>query len=481
MTELLKKIKTLRRRLPLIVISCGIAGLCAAADTPGHDWTQFGWDVSGSSASPDPTGITAANVGSLVRHQVTLNGTVDASAIYLHDVTVKGAKHNVFFVTTLFGRTIAVDADKAAVLWEYTPDQYATWDGTRQITNGTPVADPDRQHIYAAAPDGAVRKLAIEDGHTIWTTPITLLPLREKMDSPLRVFHGHVIAVTGGYIGDRPPYQGHVAILDAKDGKLLHVWNSLCSDRAVLLQPDSCAATQSAIWGRAGAVIDPATGNIFVATGNGPWDGKTSWADALIELDPDATKILGNYTPGNNTDLRARDLDMGSTSPALLGGGYLAQGGKDKLIRVINIKSIAGADPHQNDDPPSVPTPSGGMLLTATAVWHHNADTWLFSADGGGTAAWTFKDGKLSEMWKNTNGGTSPVVAGGLLYVYNPRGGLFVYDAEKGQQVATLESGAGHWNSPIVVDGKIALPEGGSRGQAPAATSVLDIWTLPSR
>ena len=105
--------------------------------------------------------------------------------------------------------------------------------------------------------------------------PITLLPSREKIASPLKEFRGHIIAVTGGYIGDRPPYQGHVAILDAQTGKLLHTWNSLCSDRSGLLDPNSCADTQSAIWGRAGAVIDVATGNIFVATGNGPYDGKT--------------------------------------------------------------------------------------------------------------------------------------------------------------------------------------------------------------
>lgn len=475
----MNKIPFARRFTPIIAVFA-VAGWCAGADAPGHDWPQFGWDVASSSASGDATGITAANVGSLVRHQVALNGTVDASAIYLHNVTVKGSKHNVFFLTTLYGRTIVVDADTATVLWEYTPLQFATWDGTRQITNSTPVADPDRQNIYTAAPDGAVRKLAISDGHEVWTTPITLLPAREKIASPLKVFRGRVIAVTAGYIGDRPPYQGHVVVLDAKDGKLLHVWNSLCSDRAGLIQPDSCAATQSAIWGRAGAVIDPETGNIFVATGNGPWDGKTSWADALIELDPDATKMLGNYTPSNNAELRARDLDMGSASPALLGGGYLAQGGKDRMIRVIGIKAISGADPHQNDDPPSVSTPSGGMMLPATAVWHHGADTWLFAADAGGTAAWTFKDGKLSPMWKNGNGGTSPVVAGGLLYVYNPRGGLLVYDAEKGQQVASLECGSGHWNSPIVVDGKVALPEGGSRGQA-AGTNVLDIWSLPAK
>ncbi len=49
----------------------------------------------------------------------------------------------------------------------------------------------------------------------------------------------------------------------AASGKLLQVWNSLCSNRAGLLEPDSCPQTQSAIWGRAGAVIDPDDGRDF--------------------------------------------------------------------------------------------------------------------------------------------------------------------------------------------------------------------------
>ena len=179
----------------------------------------------------------------------------------------------------------------------------------------------------------------------LWSTPITLLPAREKIASPLREFRGHIIAVTAGYIGDTPPYQGHVAILDAQSGRLLHVWNSLCSDRARLLVPSACPSTQSAIWGRAGAVIDAATGNIFVATGNGPYNGKTDWGDATIELDPDATQMLGNFTPADNTELDARDLDIGSTSPVLLGGGLVAQGGKDRLIRLLGMRDIAGTDP----------------------------------------------------------------------------------------------------------------------------------------
>jgi PQQ-like domain len=443
------------------------------------DWTQFGWDVASSGASTDPTGITAANAASLQRHQVALDGTVDASAIYLHAVEVKGTRHDVFFVTTTYGKTIAIDADQGSVLWEYTPPKFAAWEGSRQIINSTPAADPDRNYIYAAAPDGTVQKLAVADGRVLWATPITQLPEREKIASPLREFRGRIIAVTTGYLGDRPPYQGHVAILDAQSGALVHVWNSLCSDRPRLLTPSTCPSRQSGIWGRAGAVIDSATGDIFVATGNGPYDGKTDWGDSTIELDTDATQMIGNFTPTNNTELDKWDLDIGSSSPVLLGGGLVAQGGKDRQIRLLGVRDIASVAPHQGHERQILPTPSGGVLLTAPAVWRHDGTTWMFAADGGGTAAWTLEGGRLVERWKNGNGGTSPVIAGDLLYVYDPKGGLRIYEPTKGSQIADLETGPGHWNSPIVADGKIALPEGDANQHG--SSGVLDIWSLAAR
>ncbi len=464
--------------LALLFILAATADSRAIAQSAAGDWSQFGWDVAGSSAPTDPTGITAANVNSLSRRQVTLDGTVDASAIYLRAVDVHGSPHDVLFVTTSYGKTLAIDANRGSVLWTYTPPLYASWVGTPQITNSTPVADPDRRHLYAAAPDGTIQKLAIADGHALWTTPITLLPLREKIASPLREFRGRIVAVTGGYKGDKPPYQGHVAILDAQSGKVLRVWNSLCSERSGLLVPSTCPSAQSAIWGRAGAVIDAATGDIFVATGNGPYNGKTDWGDAVIELDADATRMLGNFTPADNAELDARDLDLGSTSPVLLGGGLLAQGGKDQQIRLLGIQAIAGATPHQGHELQIVSTPSGGMLFTAPAVWRHDGETWMFAADFGGTAAWRLEGGKLVEIWKNANAGTSPVVAGGLLYVYDPGGGLRIYEAAQGTQLAKLASGSGHWNSPIVADGKIALPEGNADERV--ASGVLDIWSLPA-
>ncbi len=235
-----------------------------------------------------------------------------------------------------------------------------------------------------------------------------------------------MIATTGGYIGDAPPYQGHVAVLDPASGKVLQIWNSLCSDRHALIDPASCPASDSAIWGRAGAVVDPATGDLLVATGNAPWDGHTNWGDALLVLNSSATKLIGNYTPTNTADLNSGDVDLGSTSPVILSPGFVAQGGKDGIIRLLSRKRVQGAAAHKGGELQTVPTPSGTDLFTAPAVWHSTA-TWMFAGDNGGTAAYVFKNGRLRIAWRNSTAGTSPVVAGGLLWVYSPGGGLNVY------------------------------------------------------
>jgi hypothetical protein len=79
-------------------------------------------------------------------------------------------------------------------------------------------------------------------------------------------------------------------------------------------------------------------------------------------------------------------------------------------------------------------------------------------------------------VWQHRTGGTSPVVAGGLLWVYDPGGGLNVYAPVTGRLLKTLACGSGHWNSPIVVDGIVALPEGNANDHA--TSGVLDIWRL---
>ncbi|MDX6482209.1 MAG: hypothetical protein QOG85_2719 [Gaiellaceae bacterium] len=437
------------------------------------DWTRFGHDARRSSDNPNATGITAANVASLVLQQVELPGTADSSAIYLRGVAVEGSIHDTLFVTTSYGITLAIDARTGAILWRYTPPSYATLAGSAHITTSTPVADPSRQWIYAASPDGKIQKLSVVDGTVAWRVRITKLPQREKISSPLNFASGHVIATTASF-SDKAPYQGHVAVI-SQSGRLLHVWNALCSDRTGLLVPSSCPSSDAGIWGRGGAVVMPGSGNLLVATGNAPWNGKTNWGDSVIELSPTA-KLIGNYTPTNTARLYDGDLDLGSTSPVYLTPKLIAQGGKDKKIRLLSLPQLSGTSPHKGHELQIVSTPSS-LLLTQPAVWR-DEKTWLIAADSGATKAWVLRNGRLVPKWSQPNAGTSPMIAGGLLYVYDPTGGgLRVYAPATGTPIATLPAGSGHWSSPIATDGFIALPEGNANLHT--MSGVLDIWRLP--
>ncbi|MHB8643047.1 MAG: outer membrane protein assembly factor BamB family protein [Gaiellaceae bacterium] len=440
-----------------------------------HDWPMFGYAPSRPNAGP-AGGITAANVAKLRRQIVHLDGTVDSSPIYLHGVRIGAQIHDAFFVTTTYGKTEAIDAATGQRLWRFVPPGYSSWVRTPRITNASPVADPSRQSIYAASPDGVIQKLSVATGRVVWRVAITQLPSREKLTSSLNFSGGRVLATTGGYYGDAPPYQGHVAVIDAASGKLLQVWNSLCSDRQGLIAPSSCPTSDSGIWGRSGVVVDPASGALLVTTGNARFDGQANWGDSLLKLSADASQLLGNYTPANYQELESGDVDLGSTAPVVLGAGLYAQGGKDGKLRLLNAASL-GPLGHTGGEVQVVATPGPTDLFTAPAVLHAGSTTRLFVADNQGFAAWQLAGGRLAKSWENGTGSTSPIVAGGLVFAYDPGGsGLHVYAAASGKQVAVLPAGRGHWNSPVIGDGRIALPEGNANDHS--TRGVLDFYRL---
>jgi hypothetical protein len=359
------------------------------------------------------------------------------------------------------------------VLWRFTPSTYQHLAGSAQITTATPALSADRTAVYAAAPDGRIRKLRLSDGRPVWTTRVTFDPTHEKITSSLNVSRGLVIATTGGYIGDAPPYQGHVVTLSERTGRIAHVWNSLCADRHELILPRTCSSSDSAIWSRNGAAVDPANGTLVVATGNGPWNGRTDWGDSVIVLTPDASRMLRHWTPANQAQLNVTDADLGSTSPALFAGGYALQGGKDGKLRLLQLHRLPGVNAKTGGELQTVSTPGGSGLFSQPAIWKGR---WAFVATDRGTAAWLLRGGRLRAVWSNGSGGTSPVVAGNLLYVAGS-GSVKVYVPTSGKLVATLPSGAVHWQSPIVAGGRVFMPEGNANDHA--TSGALDIYRLP--
>jgi outer membrane protein assembly factor BamB len=444
-----------------------LGAAAAGSSAPGADWPSFG-----DSVGPASTGITAANVAKLHRQIVHIDGTLDSAPIYLNGVTIKGATHDAFFFTTTYGKTEALDATNGKLLWRYTPPTYGSYAGSAQVTVMTPAADPARTAIYAGESDGHIVKLAVASGKLLWSTSITRDPTHEKLAGSLAYSHGLVIAATDGYDGDAPPYQGHVVTLNPANGHIDAVWNSLCSNRHAIIQPSTCSASDSGIWGRSAPVIDPANGDILVATGNAPFDGKTDWGDSVLVLSPDAKTLLKHWTPVDQAQLNASDLDLGSTAPALINANDFVQGGKDGKLRLLSLSRLAGANPQTGGELQTVPTPGNSALRSQPVAW---LGKWVFLADDDGTAAWRFADGRLHAAWSNNFPGTSPVVAGGLLYVQGSNG-IHVYVPSSGHELADLPVGATHWQSPIVVDGRVATGEGNSNDHA--TTGVFDIFRL---
>src|SRR5262249_35842568 len=91
----------------------------AAANTT--DWSTFGGDNTRTNANMTTTQITTANVGTMVHHQMTISTPIDTNLIYLKDVQVNEASHDVFFGTTNLGHTVAIDANSDKVLWKFAP------------------------------------------------------------------------------------------------------------------------------------------------------------------------------------------------------------------------------------------------------------------------------------------------------------------------------------------------------------------------
>jgi hypothetical protein len=450
-----------------------------------RDWPMFGLDAQRSNVSEDATGITAANLDRLHGISLALGGTVDSSPIYLHGVSVAGGVHDTIVVTTTYGRTLAIDASSARVLWTFTPAGIARWAGSSQITTASPVADPGRRFVYAASPDGEIHKLALTDGRESagWPVRVTRDPRHEKIAAALNIAGADVIVATGGYFGDAPPYQGHVVLIARSSGRVQRIFNTLCANRRELLVPSSCAASDSAILSRGGAVVEPGGRRLLIDTGNGPWNGTTNFGDSVIELTLPSLSLRQSFTPTNQAQLNESDTDLGSSAPALLGGDRVVVAGKDATMRVLVLSRLDGHPPSGarlhplGGEVQRLSTPGAAELFTTPAVWRANGRTTVFVADEQGTAAYVLRGGRLFRVWQNADPGTSPVMAGGLVYIYDPvAGAVNVYRPSSARPLAKLAGSPGHWNSPIVVDGHVIEPVGNANDHRQAGS--IEIFSL---
>jgi hypothetical protein len=439
------------------------------------DWPVFGFDPARTSFNTSETRLTTGNVHNLrMQWQTSLGSTADSAPILLEKVRIKRADIPMLFITTGSGVTLGIEAATGKIVWKYATHG-------PNYTHSMPAADPSGTAIYVPGLDGKVHKVNVSTGREVsapgFPARITRIPNTEANESSLNVANGYLYATISGYNGDGTPYDGHVVAVDLSTGKKT-VFNSLCSNKTGLLGASGCSQQRSGIWARGGAVVDPSSsmnGRIYAVTGNGQFDankkGGVNYGDSVLSLSDDLSQLYGSYTPTDYQQLENGDVDLGSTSPAMLPEQpssqtpwMLAQGGKDAVLKLINRAALPGVGNELQTQ-----NMTAG-LFSNPAVWTDASNNaWIFLGFSNEVDAYQLQTNAsgistLVEQWTSSPAstsaeGTSPVVANGIVFVAFD-GALVALKAANGNVLwnsakygSSKSIGPVHWESPIVVDG----------------------------
>jgi outer membrane protein assembly factor BamB len=365
---------------------------------------------------------------------------------------------------------------------------------------GTPVIDPARQELFAVADELVDRAPA----HRLVGLSLTngTLVLNQAADPPgsrpaailqrtgLALDAGRVVFGFGGNDGDCSTYHGWVESVPESGG----------TPSTFEVDP-APGDLQGAIWmGGAAPVVD-ATGNLWVAAGNGsvtsaarPFDD----SDSVLELSP-TMQLLAYFAPTTWPTDNADDKDLGSSAPAVLPDGLVVQVGKSQtayLLRaahpggvggqVATLGAVCPGDVMGGDAfTPSTGTPATSTPATSTpATSTPAAATVVYLPCQAGVVALAVQPSPpaMHVLWRTTTGaGGPPIVADGLVWTISQSGVLYALSPQTGRAVEQLPVGdvANHFPTPTVVNGLLLAPAA-SRVVAFASTTVPASTTPPT-
>ena len=516
-----------------------------------YDWLQFGFDAQHSGVNPRETTITAANVATLtLKAQFAFpklageNGSiVDGAVVYLSGVSTAGGTRDLVFATTTAGTLYALDAVTLTQVWmkSHGPTGGACTNshGVPCYATSEPAIDPNRKFVYSYGLDGYVHKHAVADGTETttggWPALVTKKPTVEKGGCNLAVASTRtgdfLYSGVGGYYGDAGDYQGHVTTIKLADGTQ-KVFNTLCSNQTTHFvlngTPDCTGHRESAVWARSGVAYRPDDDRIYFATGNGEYVAAMFlWGDTVLAINADgggtATGPLDAWTPADQNALNSADADVGSTAPAFLpvpaGSKYMhiaLQGNKVPSgktaapMRILNLDDLSGmgGPGHLGGELFDLDVPQGNEILTQPAVWVNPADntTWVFVANDSGISGLRLvPDGgtgtpSLTKVWTSSVGGSSPVVANGVLFYVSDNAGMggtnqvyaldpvgaagaakVLWQADLKALTGAAVVGGVHWEGVIVAHGRVYVTS--EHGNSAAGTAdglgFLSMFALP--
>jgi hypothetical protein len=399
-------------------------------------------DLSRTGANTSETILTPANVNSNTFGKLFTDGVdaqVYAQPLYVENLSIFGGKYNVVFVCTESNSVYAFDADTAGPpYWHVNlgaPFTTSCGDLLPVVgITGTPVIDLSSGTLYvdtklASGPAHKLHALDITNGSEKFGGPVTISASAfsasvEHQRPGLLLLNGVVYVCFGSHC-DGGSYHGFVMGYNATNLSQVSVFN---------VTP---TGTKGAVWSGGMAPAADSSGNIYIMTGNGDFDGGANFGESMVKLNG-TLSVLDYATPANWSSLNAGDTDFGSGGPTLLPTGYAVGMGKDGNMYLANVSNMG----HVGNFAQVLPAQSSGDTVGKSPVYwqgtfmeyifalHSNGRTKSFQFSGTniittplGTAAFSQSD-RCGGLSLSANGRTN-----GILWEIGSDSNLRAYDA----------------------------------------------------
>jgi outer membrane protein assembly factor BamB len=258
-------------------------------------------------------------------------------------------------------------------------------------------------------------------------------PKVHQQRAALVLSHGRVYVAYGGLFGDCGDYNGWVVSVPAS------------SSRGALQAFQVPTQREGAIWAPSGPAVD-ASGNLFVATGNGSSTNSFDFGNSVIRLSPSLQRTAF-WAPRNAAALNAGDTDLGSTGPLLIAGGRAFIIGKEGVGYLLDAGRLGGIG-GQLASRAVCSGAFGGSAYAAGLVYAPCVD---------GLVAVRATGGALAAGWRGPGFRAGPPIVaggavwtvdlgGGMLYALNARTGAVRFRAAIGQPAQfSTPTAAGGW------------------------------------
>jgi outer membrane protein assembly factor BamB len=451
-------------------VATGAAASAGARASP-TSWLTYGFDEVRTGYNPDETTIGPNNAAHI--HKLwsrSLGGVMVAQPVEAAGVKVRGVAMNLIYEGTGRGGFYAIRAADGHVVWH-----------KHLGTMKTPCSDfphhrfgvggagaisftsPGKGVVYVAGDDGAVHALDLATGREErgWPVRGVFNPSHLQVFGGLTLFKGRLY-VTAANLCDRPPYHGGAIEINVPAHKVVHHFYPA--------GPPSGGISGGGIWGPGGVSVDPATSDVYAATGNALTTPENyRYSNSVVRLSP-SLRVLGSSSP----PLVGVDVDFGSTpvlfKPAGCGHTLLAAENKSGVLLIYTTGNIRSG-PRQRLQIADV---NHGAFIGAPA-WDPVTNE-LYIANSSNSNSDVFKRGmvalkahrdcNLSLAWQRLRGPTGknvsvspPTVANGVVYYGNGRGNTeYAFDAKTGKQLWQKSFAAGVYAAPTVVNGLVLVP-----------------------